>query len=282
MGDRIDLLDLLDLERVGDNSFTAATPGEGRMRLFGGQVAAQSLRAATLTVEESRPPHSFHAYFIRPGTVNTTLHLEVERTRDGRSFTTRQVTASQDGKPIFILAASFHGAEEGVDWQLPAPDEVPDPDTLPPPAMAAPILSWTPFDIRPAGGVAPDGFPVSHPLWVRSLERMPDDPILHACILAFISDIGVAPNGRAPGGDGWSFPYTGASLDHAVWLHRPVRTDEWILFWTRPVSNFGSRALSEGAMHTRDGVRVASIAQESLLRNSGVQPRRVTRQATER
>ena len=109
LGDRIDLLDLLDLDRVGDNSFTAATPGAGRMRLFGGQVASQSLRAAALTVDGSRPPHSFHAYFIRPGTVNTTLHLDVERTRDGRSFTTRQVTASQNGKPIFILAASFHG-----------------------------------------------------------------------------------------------------------------------------------------------------------------------------
>jgi acyl-CoA thioesterase-2 len=115
---------------------------------------------------------------------------------------------------------------------------------------------------------------VSHPLWVRTLAGMPDDPVLHACILAFISDIGVAPNGRAPGGQAWDLPFTGASLDHAVWFHRPVRTDEWILFWTHPVSNFGSRGLSEGAMHTRDGVRVASVAQESLLRHSGVTLRR--------
>jgi acyl-CoA thioesterase-2 len=274
LGDRIDLLDLLDLTKVGENSFVGATPGEGAMRLFGGQVASQSLRAATLTVDPSRPPHSFHAYFIRPGTVNRPLHLDVERTRDGRSFTTRQVTASQDGKPIFILAASFHGLEKGEDWQLPAPVDVADPDGLAPPSEAAPILSWTPFDIRPATGSAADGFPVSHPLWVRTLEPVPDDPILHLCIVAFISDIGVAPNGRAPGSDAWDQPYTGASLDHAVWFHRPVRADHWILFGTRPVSNFGSRGLSEGAMHTRDGVRVASVAQESLLRNSGVVLRR--------
>jgi acyl-CoA thioesterase-2 len=124
LGDRIDLLDMLDLSRVGDTSFTAATPGEDGMRLFGGQVASQSLRAATLTVDPARPPHSFHAYFIRPGRVNRPLRLDVERTRDGQSFTTRQVTASQDGKPIFILAASFHGFETGDDWHLPGPAEV--------------------------------------------------------------------------------------------------------------------------------------------------------------
>jgi acyl-CoA thioesterase-2 len=270
--DRLDLLELLDLTPTGDDVFTVGTRGEVPGRLFGGLVASQTLRAATLTVDPARPPHSLHAYFIRPGKVDVPLTLDVERTRDGRSFTTRQVTATQEGKPIFILSASFHGTEDGADWQLPGPSGLPDPEQLAPAPGPPPTLSWSPFDIRPAAEAGPDGFPVVHPLWVRTLDRMPDDPALHACILTFISDIAVAPSARAPGAS-QALSFTGASLDHAVWFHRPVRTDEWLLFWTRPVSNFGARGFAEGAMQTRTGVRVASIAQEVLLRNSGVEPR---------
>jgi acyl-CoA thioesterase-2 len=271
------ITELLELERVGDDAFMAMTPSEvaeGPGRLFGGQVAGQTRRAATLTVDPSRPPHSFHAYFIRSGKVNVPLRLDVVRTRDGRSFTTREVTASQDGKPIFILSASFHSAEEGDDWQLPPPVDVAEPESLSSPDFPWPMLAWTPFEIRPAEPGSRDAFPVHHPLWVRTRQRLPDDPGLHASAIAVISDIGVAPSAVPPDTVGSGRMFSGASLDHAVWFHRPARADDWILFWTKPVSNYGARGLAQGAMHDRDGVRVASITQEALLRNSGVDPRR--------
>lgn len=264
------MLRLLALEAVGDDRFEAPTPGDGPGRLFGGQVAAQSLRAATLTVDADRPPHSFHAYFVRPGRPGVPLTLEVIRIRDGRSFTTRAVTATQNGEAIFHLAASFHTAEDGEDWQLPPRDDVPSPDELgDTKSPLARFESMMPFEMRPAAGRSAMGFAL-HPFWVRVGGRLPDDPALHACCLAFISDMGVVGSARPNIADMRAF--MGASLDHAVWFHRPARADEWVLFDVGPVSNYGARGLARGSMHTTDGVLVASISQEALLRPTGTVP----------
>lgn len=275
MGDpRLDrFLALLDLEPLGaGDRFRALVPDYGPPRLFGGQVAAQALRAATLTVDADRPAHSLHAYFIRPGRLGQPLEMEVDRTRDGRTFTTRQVRVDQGGETILVLAASFAGPEPGDDWHEPAPVGVPGPDEVG--AGESPITKFiakSPFELRPVVPFDPRGLPVIHPFWVRTVMALPDDPALHACALAYVSDMGVVGSARAP----VSRPpkeFTGASLDHAVWFHRPVRMDQWLLFSVEPSSNFGSRALARGTFHTVDGVLVASMAQESLLRATGRVP----------
>ena len=265
------LLKLLDLQDEGGDRFVESTPGDGPPRLFGGQVASQSLRAATLTVDAARPPHSFHAYFIRPGRPGVPLDLGVERTRDGRSFTTRRVTAAQEGEPIFVLDASFHAAEEGTDWQPPGP-QLPGPEDVSEPSPFGGFSTMSPFDMRPVGGISPLGFAL-HPFWVRTRDPLPDDPALHACAITFISDMGVVGSARAPE-DRTPSPqrFMGASLDHAVWFHREARADDWLLFDVQPLTNAGARGLARGTMHTRDGVLVASLVQESLLRPSGSIP----------
>jgi acyl-CoA thioesterase-2 len=230
-------------------------------------VAAQSLRAATLTVDADRLVHSLHAYFIRPGRPGVPLQLDVERARDGRSFTTRRVSASQDGEPIFVLDASFHVEEDGEDWQ---PDrsmaDVPHPDTIEPPASPFGSFStMSPFEMRPAGGANPMGFPI-HPFWVRAKGRLPDDDALHACAIAFISDMGILGAARPPGGG--IERMMGASLDHAIWFHVPVRSDEWLLNDAAPLRTAGARGLAHGTMHTVDGVLAVTVVQEGLLRQS--------------
>lgn len=263
------LLALLDLAPAGSNRWLASTPdpGDGPPRLFGGQVAAQSLRAATLTVDADRLVHSLHAYFIRPGRPGVPLQLDVERARDGRSFTTRRVSASQDGEPIFVLDASFHVEEDGEDWQ---PDrsmrDVPHPDTIPAPESPFGSFStMSPFEMRPAGGANPMGFPI-HPYWVRAKGRLPDDDALHACAIAFISDMGILGAARPPGGG--IERMMGASLDHAIWFHVPVRADEWLLNDAGPLRTAGARGLAHGTMHTVDGVLAVTVVQEGLLRQS--------------
>lgn len=259
------LLELLDLKTIGTDRFEAITPGEGPPRLFGGQVAAQSLRAATLTVPADRLPHSLHAYFIRPGRPGIPLELTVERARDGRSFTTRRVSAAQESEPIFVLDASFHIEEDGDDWQPAGRDDLPGPDEIV--VEENPMnrfSSMSPFEIRPAGGANPMGFPI-HPFWVRTKGRLPDDPLLHACAITFVSDMGVVGSVPRPGSDR-TRGFMGASLDHAVWLHAPARADDWLLFDVHPLRNAGARGLGMGTMHTRAGELVATIAQEALLR----------------
>ena len=266
------LLALLDLDQRHDDVFIATTPSpaEGPPRLFGGQVASQSLRAATLTVGADRFPHSLHAYFIRPGVPGVPLELTVDRTRDGRSFSTRTVSAAQEGEPIFVLTASFHVEEPGDDWQEPAPTTgVKLPDEIDDTSPFGRFRSMMPFDIR-ALRQSTSPFPVVHPFWVKTREPMPDDPMLHACVIAFISDMAVVASARAP--ESTSVAFGGASLDHAVWFHRRVRADEWLLFSVEPVTNFGARGLARGAMHTVDGVHAVSIAQEALLRPASTPP----------
>jgi len=258
---RLDLVALLDLRRLDEDRFEGVNPLTGPERLFGGQVLSQALRAAAATVAPERPPHSLHAYFILAGRLEEPITFEVLRTRDGRSFSTRQVTAVQDGRAILILSASFHVAEEGVDWQLPAPDPGEIEDV---PVVEFGHQSWSAFEIRSFGTGAPGQFPVAQPVWVRTRERLPDDPVLHACVLASISDVAVAPSGRGPYEGP---PFAGASLDHALWLHRPCRVDEWLLIDTAAVSNATALGLAVGAIHTADGTRVASVAQEVLLRS---------------
>lgn len=265
------LLALLDLESRGDDRFVATTtaPGDGPPRLFGGQVASQSLRAALLTVDEARPPHSLHAYFIRPGAPGVPLDLEVERTRDGRSFSTRHVTALQNGDPIFVLTASFHAPEDGDDWHEAGPVGVPGPEEVG--EHESPFTRFStmsPLEIRPVRSEFT--FPMMHPFWVRSRDPLPDDPAIHTCVLAFMSDMGVVGSARAP--ESTSVMFAGASLDHAVWFHRPARADQWLLFSVEPVSNAGARGLARGTFHDERGLLVASIAQEALLRPTKMVP----------
>jgi acyl-CoA thioesterase II len=255
---------LLDLTPSGEDRWFAPTPGEGPRRLFGGQVAAQALAAACKTVDADRPPHSMHGYFIRPGRPDTVLELIVERTRDGRSFTTRHVTAVQEGNAIFNLTASFHAGEEGTDWQLPGPRlELPSEDERAP-GPGRPFLFWVtnPFEIRPVAPAIDNPFP-THPCWVRLREEVPTDQATQLCALTFISDMGLVAAARAPHDRS---PASLASLDHAVWFHRPVDLSQWHLFSADPVSNFGARGLARGTIHAADGRLVASIAQEALLR----------------
>lgn len=258
------LRDVLDLEPCGEDRWRAPTPGEGPPRLFGGQVAAQALFAACRTVPAERPPHSLHGYFIRPGRPDSTLELVVERTRDGRSFTTRHVTALQADKAIFSLIASFHVREPGTDWQEPPPGEARLPETGGAPGLDTPRSFWhfSPFEIRPVR-LDPGRF-VPHPCWVRLVEELPDDPALQACALTYVSDTAVVASARAPEDQGQVASL--ASLDHAVWFHRPVDMGQWHLFSVDPVSNFGGRGLARGTLHDGRGRLVASIAQEALIR----------------
>jgi acyl-CoA thioesterase-2 len=261
------LTSILDLVSSGEDRWMAPTPGEGPPRLFGGQVAAQALSAATKTVPADRPPHSLHGYFIRPGRPDATLEMVVERTRDGRSFTTRHVTAVQEGKAIFNLTASFHAAEDGIDWQVPAPELTPPPDEefTPEEPMFRAFWRASPFELRP---LYPDpSRHVAHPIWVRLIEEIPKDPAVQACALTFISDMGVVGSARAPEDRGR--PAALASLDHAVWFHRPFDMAEWHLVSVEPVSNSGARGLARGSVHSSDGRLVASFAQEALVRSSG-------------
>jgi acyl-CoA thioesterase-2 len=261
-----EIVRLLELETLDEDTFLAtefhlADPGR---RLFGGLVAARSLRAACHTVGDGRHPHSLHAYFIRPGTYAEPLRFEVARTRDGRAFSTRHVTAAQGGKPIFEMIASFHDPEPGFDWQRPGPADVPPPEELPPPDFPAFTRHPDGFEMRSVRRTRPDGIRSVHPFWIRHRTPLEDDPAQHACLIAWLSDMAVVTGARAP----WSPRELamGVSLDHALWFHRPARIDDWLLFSVEAASNSGARGLAHGTLHTRDGVLVASIAQEALLR----------------
>jgi acyl-CoA thioesterase-2 len=263
------LLAILDLAPAGTNRWIAPTPAEGPPRLFGGQVASQSLRAATFTVGDERRTHSLHSYFIRPGRPGVPLELDVERVRDGRSFSTRRVTASQAGEAIFVLDASFHVEEAGDDWQASGlPAGTPMPDELADVTLdGSPFRRMNPFEILPLRSV--QGFAL-HPCWIRLREPIADDDVhLQASALTYVSDLAVVGSARAPCSTaGWG----GASLDHAVWFHRPVRVTEWLLFSVDPVTNFGARGLASGRFQRMDGTLVASIAQECLLRPASAIP----------
>jgi acyl-CoA thioesterase-2 len=272
-----DFLGLFELEDLGAGVYKATNPARGPWtRVFGGQVIAQAIRSAQLTVPAERAIHSAHAYFIRPGKVGEPIYFHVERPRDGRSFTTRYVKAAQGPEVIFDMIASFHVTEDGAEFQVPRAVDVPLPEDAPEPEMPLEfrgrMRSMMPFDMRELGPQAPEvsNYRSTRRVWFRTNGPLPDDPALHACVLAFASDMGTVSAARAPsaGEDMWATftRFMSASLDHAIWFHRPVRADEWILMDLRAISNHGARGLAMGTMHTQDGVLGVSIAQEALIR----------------
>jgi len=275
-----DLLALLDLQKVEDNVFLGRSPPEPAQRVFGGQVLSQALVAATRTVDPARACHSFHAYFLRPGDPRIPILYEVDRSRDGGSFTARRVVAVQHGLPIFTLAASFQRAEAGFEHQsrmpvVPAPESLEDDrevllrDPGLPPAMRAWVERNRPFETR---SVLPRGLgdraprpPVDH-IWLRTRGSLPGDPVLHRALLAFVSDMSLLDTALLPHGKSIFSDVQVASLDHALWFHRPFRADDWLLYAQDSPSASGGRGFNRGAIYTRDGVLVASVAQEGLIR----------------
>jgi len=249
------LTDLLDLERIDRDLFRATTVFDGDYALYGGQVAAQALLAAGRTVDPERLPHSLHGYFLRGGDVSRATVFEVFRDRDGGSSSARRVVARQNGEVIFSKPASFARASEGPDVaQEPAP-EAPDPDDLP----AHEFPRTFSFDAR----AVPLGFDVELPqrFWTRCTAPLPADPLLHAAALTYVSDMYAAiPTGASAAGRAWS------SLDHALWFHRPGRSDEWLLVDLEPRTAAGGRNWYVGTVHDRSGVLLASLAQEHLLK----------------
>ena len=248
--------------------------------LYGGQIVAQALRAASSSVEPEFRAHSLHAYFIRPGDPSIPIVYEVDRIRDGRSFTTRRITAIQRGKAIFALSASFQVDEPGMDHSEPMPD-VPAPDDLPTygeqarelrPKVGRMALLPRPIDIRyvtePAW-LSRDSGPREgrNQVWMRADGKLPDDQLLHVCVLTYCSDMTLldavlARHGVYWGADG----VVGASLDHALWFHRPFRADEWFLYDCASTSASNARGLATGKFFTRAGIHIATVVQEGLLR----------------
>jgi acyl-CoA thioesterase II len=277
-----EVIDLLDLEQIEVNIFRGESPeGERRQRVFGGQVAGQALVAAGRTVPADRPVHSLHAYFIRPGDPTVPLVYVVEPVRDGRSFTTRRVTAIQHGKTIFTLSASFHRSEPGFEHADAMP-EVPGPDEVEPTAdrlrrlygSAADEYTWpNPIDIRHVGPLTaeasrdPSLITSRNVVWLRADGELPDDPLLHVCLMTYASDMTLLDTVLLAHGTSWGDGLiTGASLDHAMWFHRPFRADRWLLYvQDSPVAS-GARGLARGEVFTREGELVVSVVQEGLLR----------------
>jgi acyl-CoA thioesterase-2 len=275
-----DLIALLDLESIELNLFRGVSPDEDRQRVFGGQVAGQALVAASRTVDErERLVHSLHAYFLRPGDPKVPIVYEVDRIRDGKSFSTRRVVAIQHGRPIFNLQASFHRPEPGLDYAITAPVDVPPPESLPDfRVRLAPyrdrIGDWydkpRPIDLRyvPPDPLIDTGVKTNRQLvWVRADGELPDDPVLHACIVTYFSDMTLLDTTLRPFGlTGFNDDLMMASLDHAMWFHRPFRADEWLLYEQTAFSNSSARGLSGGSIFTADGRLVVNVVQEGLIR----------------
>ena len=280
-----DLIRQLDLEPLELNLFRGQSSDLGGKSVFGGQVIGQALVAATRTVDE-RAPHSLHGYFLLPGDMAAPIVYEVDRIRDGRSFTARRVQAIQHGRPILSMIASFQVHEEGFEHQAPMP-QVPPPESLRPYAQLR--EDW----IREAGGEIPErvreslrrpapiDFRPTEPwnlleptaaeprqaIWFRAVDRMPDDPLLHTCMLTYASDYLLISTALRPHATSWLDGRTVvASIDHAMWFHRPARVDEWLLYSMDSPSAQGARGLARGLIHDRTGRLVASVAQEGLMR----------------
>ena len=272
---------LLDLEPIEVNIFRGVSPEERVQRVFGGQVAGQALVAATRTVErDDVGVHSLHAYFLRPGDPSVPILYEVDRIRDGRSFITRRVVGIQHGKPIFNLSASFHKHEPGLEHQLPMP-AVPPAESLPTfkerwADQAQQLGEWYErprpidtrhVDVQPADRRRP--MPPTQHVWLRADGRLPDDPILHACVLTYASDMTLLDTTLLPLGGAYEEDHLMmASLDHAMWFHRPFRADEWLLYAQDTPSASGARGLARGLIFSADGSLVVSVVQEGLIRST--------------
>ncbi len=279
-----ELIDTLNLEPLELNLFRGRSPQSRWQRVFGGQVIGQALVAACRTVDDValRPPHSLHAYFLLGGDPKVPIIYDVDRIRDGRSFTTRNVKAIQHGHAIFSMAVSFHVHEEGLSHQAKMPD-VPKPAALPTeaelkervwPLMPEPVRRYyereRPIELRPVeygrylGEISEEG---RFHVWIRATGHLPDEPAIHQCVLAYASDMMLLDAALIPHGKSvFSEDIMAASLDHALWFHRPFRADEWLLYAQDSPNLAGSRGFSRGLIFASDGTLVASVAQEGMLR----------------
>jgi acyl-CoA thioesterase-2 len=275
------LIDLLDLEEIELNLFRGRSPQERSQRVFGGQVVGQALVAASRTVED-RHVHSLKGDFLRPGDPRIPILYEVDRIRDGRSFTTRRVVAIQHGRAIFSMSVSYQVEESGFEHHTPMPD-VPSPDETPDPGMFDEKIrrrvppeqrQWLdeprPIEqrlVNPIDPIDPDKRAPYLAVWLRAAGRMPDDDRLHQCVLAYASDFNLLDTCLLPHGVSWMDPkFQSASLDHSIWFHHRFRADEWLLFVQDSPSASGGRGFNRGLVYSADGKLIASVAQEGLIR----------------
>jgi acyl-CoA thioesterase II len=276
-----DLLKLLELERIEDRIFRGESRDLGGARVFGGQVLGQALTAASYTVQD-RQVHSLHAYFLVAGDVNAPIVYEVDVARDGKSFSNRRVVAIQHGQPIFNMTASFQVPEQGLEHAVPMP-QVAGPEGLADVRELAPdvlqrvpekmqrfLTHERPFEFRPVEPIhvvnPPPAAPVRH-IWLKTLAKLPDNPDLHRNVLAYVSDYQLVSTATLPHGIHFAEGNVQlASLDHAMWFHRPFRADEWLLYAMESPNASGGRGLALGRIFTRDGTLVASTAQEGVVR----------------
>lgn len=284
-----ELIALLSLEKIEENLYRGPSQDLGWGTVFGGQVLGQALAAAAYTAPPDRFVHSLHSYFLRPGDVNKPIVYDVERIRDGGSFTTRRVVAIQSGRPIFSMSASFQIEEVGLEHQGPPP-EAPEPDSLLseqalltqivdriPERWRTRALADRPIEIRPIEPVnilAPRPMPPHQRAWYRATGPLPDDPALHRYLLAYASDFYLLPTSMRPHAvSGFSHPMHIASIDHAMWFHRPFRMDDWLLYVMESPTAADGRGLVRGSFYDRAGRLVASVMQEGLIRLKPTPPK---------
>ncbi len=277
------MMAILDLERIEADRYRGQSPQDGWQRVYGGQVIGQALVAASRSVED-RVLHSLHGYFLRPGDPSIPIFYEVERVRDGRSFCTRRVVAFQHGKEIFIMSASFQVLEDGLEHQIDM-DAVPDPDSLmgeaemkammlSQPNVPAPVKRYwerdRPIEFRPLDlthYVSREKLPPRQQIWVRSSSPLPDDDALQKCALAYMSDMTLLDTALfAHGLNMFTGKLQMASLDHAMWFHRPFRAQDWMLYSQDSPSSSNARGFCRGSIYSREGKLIASVAQEGLIR----------------
>lgn len=275
------LLETLDLETIELNLFRGRSPQTGWQRVFGGQVVAQALVAAARTVKDL-PIHSLHGYFLIGGDPSVPILYEVDRIRDGRSYVTRRVVAIQHGRAIFSMSASFHAPEEGYDHQFPMP-EVPAPEDLPgaaelreryredtPETVRKFLERRRSLELRPVDFrhyISSDSLPPQQNVWFRAAEALPDDPMIHAAVLAYASDMTLLDTALfAHGKSVFDTDMSLASLDHAIWFHRPAAADDWMLYAQDSPSASGGRGFTRGSIYSRSGILVASTSQEGVIR----------------
>ena len=275
-----DLIDVLDIKAQSATEFVGRTQWMPHGRVFGGQVLAQALVAAMRTMVDQRAPHSLHSYFLRPGDIAKEIQFSVEILRDGRSFSARRVHALQDGKPIFSMIASFQDEDAGLNHQSEMPKGVTPPEKLPTAAELLGALDhpatnyWSkarPFDLRHASEpvyLQPAKEQLAEQLiWFKALSKLPDEPQLQAAALAYASDYSILESILRRHGISWAHPgLASASLDHAMWFHRPARVDEWLLYVQDSPSAQNGRGLSQGKIFDREGSLIASVAQEGMIR----------------
>jgi acyl-CoA thioesterase-2 len=277
-----DLQQQFELERLEVNLFRGQSRDTGSPQVFGGQVLGQALKAASATIDDGRVCHSLHAYFLRRGDFTKPIVYSVDRSRDGGSFSARRVLAIQDGEQNFLCSASFQQPEQGLEYQAGMPEVTPPeelkPFAKPPPEMLAKLPDklrrWLeierPFEVRPVqqyNPLAPVACEPVRQIWMRAVDKLPDDDALHRCLLAYISDYWLLDTSTMPHGSSFlRGNLIMASIDHAIWFHRPARVDEWLLYSLDSPSSSGARGFARGSLYTRDGVLAASTAQEGLIR----------------